>query len=233
MNALGLGAAAVLALWAAGSAAADCRLALVLGIDVSRSVDDQDYEVQRGGLMAAFMAPEVRAAFLQPGGHVALAIFEWSGKGDQELMVPWVLVTQAADLDAVVVAITGWERNDRRLPTGMGEALSYGRALFDEAPDCPAHTLDISGDGQNNDGRHPTRVYEVEDFSGILVNGLPIGGHEADITRYYREKVIRGPGAFVEPAPSQNDFPRAIRRKLERELTRQLLGDLGVSTRRG
>ena len=225
-------AAAALAL-AAGPAAADCRLALALGIDVSRSVSRLDYEVQRQGLMAALTAPEIRAAFLQPGGFVALALYEWSGRRHQELVVPWVAVQSEADLDAVVAKVAGRERYDLHLPTGLGEALSYGRELFGTVGFCASYTLDISGDGQNNDGRHPARVYEAEDFSGILVNGLPIGGHEADITDYYRKNVIRGPGAFVEPAPSQEDFPRAIRRKLERELTRQLLGNLGRTGGRG
>ena len=218
---------------AAGPAAAECRLALALGIDVSRSVNDADYEVQRQGLVAALTAPEVRAAFLQPGGFVALAVFEWSGKRHQELVVPWVAVQGAADLDAVAATVAARERFNLQLPTGLGEALSYGRELFGNVPYCETYTLDISGDGQNNDGRDPARVYASEDFSGILVNGLPIGEHEADITVYYRREVIRGPGAFVEPAPSQEDYPQAIRRKLERELTRQLLGDLGAMRGRG
>ena len=238
MTACGLGALvrtalAVLLALAAGPVAAECRLALAMGIDVSRSVNDADYEVQRQGLVAALTAPEVRAAFLQPGGFVALAVYEWSGKRDQELVVPWVAVQGAADLDGVTATIAGRERYNLQLPTGLGEALSYGRELFGNVPYCEAYTLDISGDGQSNDGRDPARVYAVEDFSGILVNGLPIGGHETDIARYYRENVIRGPGAFVEPAPSREDYPRAIRRKLERELTRQLLGSLGAASPRG
>jgi len=39
--------------------------------------------------------------------------------------------------------------------------------------------------------------------------------------------VIRGQGAFVEVARTQDDFPRAIRRKLEKELTEQLIGRAG------
>jgi len=209
---------------AAGPAAADCRLALALGVDVSRSVSDADYEVQRQGLIAALTAPEVRAEFFRPGGFVALAIYEWSGERYQDLIQPWVAIKGAADLDRVTADLAAHQRLSLELPTGMGEALSFGRKLFANVPFCTADTLDISGDGQNDEGREPGWVYRDEDFGAILVNGLPIGGHEDSITDYYRNRVIHGPGAFVEPAPSVADYPAAIRRKLLRELTEELVG---------
>ena len=36
--------------------------------------------------------------------------------------------------------------------------------------------------------------------------------------------MIRGPGAFVEVAPRQTDYPQAIRRKLLRELEGPKIG---------
>lgn len=206
------------------AAAAECRLALALGVDVSRSVSRKDYEIQRGGLIAALEADEVREAFFRGGGWVALTVYEWSGRSDQARVVPWVKVRGGADLDRVVAEIRAQERNSVHLPTGLGEALSFGRRLFGTAPPCAGRTLDISGDGQNNDGRQPDEVYAAEDFAGIIVNGLPIGGHESDIADYYGREVIRGPGAFVEPAESQEQYPGAIRRKLLRELTARLMG---------
>lgn len=207
-----------------GPAAAECRLALALGVDVSRSVSDADYEVQRQGLVAALLAPEVRAAFFQPGGFVALTVFEWSGESYHDLVVPWLAVRAPGDLDQMVAELRAHQRLSLKQATAMGEALSHGRQGFANVPYCPAYTLDISGDGQNDEGREPAWVYRDEDFSGIVVNGLPIGGHEDSITDYYRREVIHGPGAFVEPAPSVAAYPAAIRKKLLRELTEQLLG---------
>ncbi len=208
----------------AGPAAAGCRLGLALGMDVSRSVDARDYAIQQQGLADALRAPEIRRAFLAGPDQVMFSVYEWSGQGDQRVIVPWVLVRSDADLEALVAIVGGHERAEKRLPTALGEALAFGRELLDEAAGCATRTLDISGDGQNNVGLSPARIYERIDFSGITVNGLPIGDHERDISAYYQAQVIHGPGAFIQPAPSQKDFPEAIRRKLERELTVKLLG---------
>lgn len=220
-------ALAALLIAAGAPAAAECRLALALGFDVSRSVNDADYAIQKQGLLAALDAAPIRAALLRPGDHVALAVYEWSNRRDQTLVVPWTEVRGEADLARLRAAVAGHERVNLQLPTAVGAALMYALDLFDGAPDCAARTLDISGDGRNNDWLDPLRIYAREDFGDILVNGLVIGGHEADIVEYYRTHVIRGPGAFVEVARDQADFPRAILRKLERELTQQLMGAAG------
>lgn len=219
--------ALILAVLAAPAGAA-CRLALALGIDVSRSVDARDFAIQRDGLLAALSDPVIVDAFLEPDDHVAFALYEWSGQAYQELIVDWVQVESAADLSAILVRIERHARGADQLPTGLGEALDFGRALIARAPVCAARTLDISGDGRSNDGRGPEEVYAREDFGDLLINGLPIGGHEADIAVYYRARVIRGPGAFIEVARDADDFPRAIRRKLEKELTEQLIGRAGA-----
>jgi hypothetical protein len=216
-------AAFLAALLTAGPAHA-CRLALALGFDVSSSVDAADYAIQRDGLIAALQAPEIRRAFLEPEDPVALALFEWGGRARQALVVDWLLVEGPADLDGVVAAIAGREGTNQWEPTAIGAALIYARDLLDRAPACAAQVLDLSGDGQNNDWLAPRRAYAREDFGDILVNGLAIGGHEASIAEYYAREVIRGPGAFVVTARSHTDFPIAIRRKLERELTGPMFG---------
>lgn len=213
-------------------AGAACRLALALGVDVSRSVDARDYAIQKEGLIAALADPLIVAAFLDPEDRVAFAVYEWSGQAHQDVIVDWTIVQAPADLERIRAAIADHVRGQDFLPTGLGAAIAFGRDLIRQAPDCMAATLDISGDGRSNDGRMPEEVYAAEDFGEILVNGLPIGGHEADIAIYYRTRVIRGRGAFVEIARTQDDFPRAIRRKLEKELTEQLIGGLGAPTDR-
>ena len=93
-----------------------------------------------------------------------------------------------------------------------------------DAPDCDRRVIDVAGDGRNNDGISVARTYEREDFTGITVNGLAVGEHEADILDYYEREVIRGPGAFVEVAPRQSDYPEVILRKLLRELEGPMIG---------
>lgn len=225
MRAAGAAMIAVLAALGPLPAAAGCRLALALAFDVSRSVSDADYEIQRQGMIAALRDPGVRRGFLASDDLVALTIYEWSGARDQEVVQPWMMIRSEDDLAAVERLLAARVRVNFQLPTGLGAALRFGRSLMDEAPACDAQTIDVSGDGRSNDGTSPARAYARSDFSAITVNGLAIGGHEADIADYYRTEVIRGPGAFVETAPEQADFPRAIRRKLLRELTAQMLSD--------
>ena len=201
-----------------------CRLALALGFDVSASVDAADYATQRDGIVAALEAPGVRRAFLDHAEPVALAVFEWGGRNWQRPVAGWVLVEAPEDLDAVAAAVAALDGMRPWEPTAIGAALVHALELFGTAPDCAARTLDLSGDGRNNDWLAPRRVYAREDFGDIVVNALAIGGHEADIAAYYTAEVIRGPGAFVEFARTHADFPPAIRRKLERELTGPVLG---------
>ena len=71
----------LLVLCLAAPAGADCRLALALAVDVSRSIDSQDYVIQTDGLAGALADKDVRAAIFGPEGRVALAIYYWSGRG--------------------------------------------------------------------------------------------------------------------------------------------------------
>lgn len=203
---------------------AGCRLALALGMDVSRSVNAEDYAIQRGGLIAALADATIRAAFLEPADHVAMAVYEWSAHDQQRIVIGWTDIRSPADLDRVMAALQSHERDPRGAPTALGRALLYGRQLMDQAPTCAEQVLDVSGDGRNNDGPDPETAYARQDFGAMRVNGLAIRTYERDVAEYYRTRVIRGPGAFVEEADGQEDFPRAIRRKLLRELDEQVIG---------
>lgn len=216
----------LLALCLGQPAGAACRLALALAVDVSRSIDSQDYVIQTDGLAAALEDGEVRAAIFGPEGEVALAIYYWSGKGYQDLVQPWVILTGPEALDVAIREVRRTPRPEAPLATALGNALSYGLDLMADAPDCERRVIDVAGDGRNNDGISVARTYEREDFTGITVNGLAVGEHEADIVEYYAGEVIRGPGAFVELAPRQTDYPDAIRRKLLRELEGPMIGAL-------
>ena len=214
----------LLVLCLAAPAGADCRLALALAVDVSRSIDSQDYVIQTDGLAGALADKDVRAAIFGPEGRVALAIYYWSGRGYQDLVQPWVILDSPEALDAAIREVRRTPRPEAPLATALGDALSYGLDLMAAAPDCERRVIDVAGDGQNNEGISVARTYEREDFTGITVNGLAVGEHEADIVDYYQGELIRGPGAFVEVAPSQTDYPDAIRRKLLRELEGPMIG---------
>ncbi len=203
-----------------------CRLALQLGLDVSASVDATEYQLQIDGLAFALLDPIVTEAFLNGPGPVALSIFEWSGRFQQDVLVDWTMISSEADLLAVAERVSRSTRISEDFPTALGYALGFASTRFQEAPACLFQTLDISGDGQNNDGFHPTSAYEHFAFNGITVNGLAIGGASREIADYYLAEVIHGPGAFVEFANGHQDFAETMRRKLERELRTMIFGSL-------
>ena len=210
-------------------AGAECRLALALAVDVSRSVSITDFRIQTVGLVEALRDPRIRQALLVPPGEVALAVFQWSGDSHQDLVQPWIVIGSEADLATVIASVEAAQRPEVAEATALGWALVYARDLFDAAPTCAARVLDVAGDGRNNIGISAASAYRRADYAGITVNGLAIGEHESDLEEYYRAEVIRGLGAFVEAVPRQEDYPRAIRRKLLRELTGPLIGGVPVA----
>ncbi|MCB2115653.1 MAG: DUF1194 domain-containing protein [Rhodobacteraceae bacterium] len=222
----------LLALLAAGPAAAECRLALLLALDISASVDEREDALQRGGLARALLAPAVQDAFLaDPDRPVWLGVYEWSGKFAQAGLLPWLEIASAEDLSLAAAAIAGSERSRDDMPTALGNALGHAATLFRDGPDCEARTLDVAGDGRNNDGFPPASAYRAFGFDGITVNGLAVAVGEAGVADYYRAEVIHGPGAFVIVAENFRDYERAMRAKLLRELQGPVIGWLAPGGR--
>lgn len=215
---------------AASPAGAECRLALLLAIDVSASVDREEDALQRRGLAAALTAPEVAEAFLaDPAAPVVLSVYEWSGRFAQVVLLPWTRIAAAEDLERAAAALAQSVRGRNDLPTALGDALGYGAKLFRDGPDCLARTLDVAGDGVANDGFPPSAVYRAGRLKDVVVNGLAIQGGEQDVAAYYREAMIRGPGAFVIEADGFGDYERAMREKLLRELSGLVVSGLGAT----
>ena len=196
----------------------NCRLALLLAMDISSSVSAEEDHLQRAGLAAALLAPDVaEAIFANSTRHVALSVIEWSGTYQQSVLLDWTLIADPASLQAAAQQLADSRRSYDEYPTAMGFALGYAHAHFRTAPACDRMTLDISGDGLSNEGFDTEIAYATYDYSGIIVNGLVIGA-EPSLLRYYRQNVIRGPGAFVQTATDYRDFERAMTRKLLREV---------------
>ncbi len=218
-------ASCLLACLLAAPVAANCRLALVLALDISSSVDEDEDRLQRLGLANALISPEVQRAFLSdPGQSVALAVFEWSGRYQQDMTLDWRQIDDGEDLQAVAQAIRDSQRRYAEFPTAIGYALGYAAGIFAKAPPCLFQTLDVSGDGINNEGFAPQLAYRNFPLGEVTVNGLTIGGGEDDLAGYYRRELIKGPGAFVEEARGFEDFETAMRRKLVRELETRAIG---------
>ena len=208
-------------MWCAAPAHAFCRQALALGLDVSSSVDASEYAAQIEGLAQALDDPQVRRALTgTTSGHVALLVYEWSGKNQQTVIQPWLEITTDAHVNLVIATLHNHTRSASNAPTALGYAMGFGAVHLAANPDCFRQTLDVSGDGVNNDGYRPKQAILNYNFSDIVVNGLVVAGADsADLTAYYRDEVIYGFGSFVEVAAGYADYAHAMKRKLLRELT--------------
>lgn len=226
----GIWAAGVVALAALPAHAVECRLALALAVDISSSVDATEDTLQRSGIVAALTSPEVEAAFFSSDLPVALAVYEWSGRYNQEVVLDWMMIDSRAALVRAAEVVAASKRSHNDFPTAMGYALGYGAQLLARSPNCLRKTLDMAGDGVSNEGFPPASAYREFPFQGVTVNGLVVNAAdfegEVGLIAFYRGEVIFGPGAFLIVADGFDDFERAMRRKLERELTPPSIGAL-------
>ncbi len=168
--------ASVFWLFGAAGAQAACRIALVLGLDVSASVDAEEYRLQAEGTAAALLSPQVQPLILD-GEPVALAVFTWSGPGDQTLVASWVLIDNRATLEGLAIRIAGFPRPtavSRR--TATGSAMLFARSLLDAAPPCERQVMDLSTDGTFNAGPAPEVVHGGAAFAATTVNALAVAG---------------------------------------------------------
>ncbi|MDX2103469.1 MAG: DUF1194 domain-containing protein [Alphaproteobacteria bacterium] len=203
-------------------------LELVLAVDVSRSIDSEEFELQRQGYASALSNPKVLRA-IQGGaiGAIALTYVEWSGVDQQRVIVPWTLVRSEDDFERVASDILAAPRAFAAY-TSISAAIDLAVELFRTSPyEGARQVIDISGDGANNSGRAVEVARDAALAEGIVINGLPImndrgnpfGRPEPKLDDYYRDFVIGGPGAFVVPAESFVTFSDAILAKLIREIT--------------
>ncbi|SHI04784.1 DUF1194 domain-containing protein [Marivita hallyeonensis] len=205
-----------------------CRLALVLALDVSSSVDAEEYVLQRDGLAAALDDPTIRSAILEGPGYVSIAIYEWSGRRQSTMVRDWVALTDGAAIDDLIATLTSSPRSHTRFPTAMGYALGYGATLLARGPECDRQVIDVSGDGENNDGFPPRLAYKNFPFANVTVNGLAVLGSAPEVIDYFQREVRYGFGAFVETSLGYQGYREAMTRKLFRELNDRILSALPV-----
>ena len=228
--------AAVLGLAVPGSVLADTKdqvsvdVELIIGVDVSYSMDIEELAVQREGYAQAIISKEfLQALTTGPNRKLAVTYFEWSAPNDQKIIVPWRLIDGPETADAVA-------REIMKTPVRMGSstsisgAISFAMPLFDENPYRGLRrVLDISGDGPNNTGAPVTGARDAALKRGITINGLPIMVEKSsysvmnidNLDLYFEDCVIGGPGSFAVSIKHRNEFEEAIRTKLILEVAGQ------------
>lgn len=202
-------------------------LALCLCIDVSASVDYDEFGLMLGGYAAAFREPAVAAlcATAGPRGAVAVGAVFWSGVSPgPEVAVPWLRVDGHAAAEAVAAALDSAPRLPAAGATALGEGMAAGLAHLARCPaDATRLVLDVSGDGRHNQGRAPGPVRDLGVGAGVTINGLAVLNEEADLLDHYRAEVIGGTGSFAMSCQDYAAFAEAVRTKLLREIPAALL----------
>lgn len=201
------------------SAPRACDLALMLAVDVSGSVDREEYRIQMDGLAAALRDGIVADALVDQRAQVAL--LQWTGASRQRQTIDWTGIRSHADVLALADRIEADPRVWRNYSTAIGEALAVSRAAFAPVAQCTRHVIDVSGDGISNEGIEPATQRAALRAQEVTVNALAIETDDTDLTAYFFENIITGPGAFVVTANGFEDYPEQIKRKLQRETTKQ------------
>ena len=208
--------------------------AIVLAADVSRSIDDEEFALERRGYADAIQSQQlIDAISTGPRGAVAFAYVEWAGDGEEKVVVDWAVIRNQADARAFVAALNAAPRSYLGR-TAIGAAIDFSFAMFAESAfETSRRVIDVSGDGTNNQGRPVTAARDAAVGAGAVINGLAIfnrkaasmGGYLAmhtnppgGLAQYYRENVIGGEGAFVVPIDDFRTFGEAMMRKLLNEI---------------
>jgi len=193
---------------------------MVLAVDISSSVDPDEYALQMDGLAAAFRHPEVIAAIESlTGGGIALNLVQWSGTWAQLAVVGWTRVFDEASAAAFAQRLQDAERAFPGGATSISGAIHFGLTeLQSNKFDGAQMVIDIMGDGRGNDGPLPTSVRDRAMAMGVTINGVAIVNEQPFVDAYYEENVIGGLDSFVLQAEDYEDFARAILEKLLREI---------------
>ena len=217
-------------LHAARAEAVDLLLALVT--DVSRSIDDQEYALQKNGYVAAFADARVLAAIKGGAlGAIAVNYIEFASAHEVRTVIGWTIIRDEASARAFGEAVKAaprsfWGRT--AIGSGIDHAVKEMNASGHEAT---RRVIDVCGDGTSNAGRPMQAARDDAVAAGIAVNGLvilsepnnewnaahvnPPGG----LKKYYEENVIGGPGSFVIQADDFAAFGEAMTRKLINEIS--------------
>lgn len=204
-------------------------LELVLAVDVSRSIDDEEYALQKQGYAQAFVNSSVLNAIKESShGRIAVTLVEWSGADFQKIVVPWMQISDEASGQQFSEALLkaprsfwGW--------TSISGAIDASVPLFGHGGFAGTRkVIDVSGDGVNNSGRPAASARDDALREGITINGLVIMNDKPNagfiqppqqpLDQFYRDNVIGGPGSFVIAIEDFDTFAFAIVNKLVREI---------------
>jgi hypothetical protein len=199
-------------------------LALVLAVDTSGSVNGAEYKLQMDGIAQAFRSEDVIAAATSgPRGAIAVTLMTWGDPDEPKFHTGWHIISSPSDAQAfAALAETSLPRQGGG--TGLGLAIGFALNLIrNSGLDATRRVIDVSGDGRESwELREPRfklpEAQAMRAADGVIVNGLAIATDEPDLAQYFRDHVIGGPGSFVIPLLTYDDYPESIHKKILREI---------------
>src|ERR1700712_1811280 len=209
----------------------DVDVALVLVTDVSRSIDDSEFALEKNGYASALTNPKVLEAIHGgPTGKIAIAYVEFASSFEVRTVLDWTVIQDKASAQAFVDRLSGaprsfWGRTS--ISAGIDQAAQL---LAESGVNATRHVIDVCGDGTNNAGREAADARDDAVKAGVTINGLAIiNDHPVSWTfahvqppgglaNYYRDNVTGGPGSFVLEVHDFASFGEAMTRKLVDEI---------------
>lgn len=206
--------------WEGAAVAEPVDLELVLAVDSSASVDYIEFNLELEGLAHAFRDPELAMAIRNGSfGVIAVTVMEWSSADRHEIVLPWTRIASAEDAVAFADRL---DRSPRRIQTGatsISSAIRFAQSLFEgNGFEGARRTIDLSGDGYNNQGEPLETARSAVVGAGITINAIAVENQVLGLADYFEAQLIGGIGAFVIRAEDYKDYRGKIRRKLLREI---------------
>ena len=198
-------------------------LELALLTDVSGSVDNNEYLLQKNGYISAFQDATIQANIASITGGIAVAYYEWSGASEQVAKVNWFHIFDAATANNFASTLAFTTRSFGGL-TAPGSAINFATPLFGNETggtsngfESSRQVIDVSGDGDQNDGANTLTARNSALAAGVeAINGLPIG--DAGLLNWYKNNIQGGTGSFTIQANTFANFNLAIKDKIGKEI---------------
>jgi hypothetical protein len=206
-------------------------LQLILAADVSRSIDTDEFQLQREGYATALTDPRVlRVIQSGPFQSVAVTFVEWAGSEAQQVVADWHIIRDDESAHDVAAILRSAPRSFVGF-TSISAAIDFSMQHFAKSGVASdRRIIDISGDGTNNGGRPVGDARDEAVAAGVTINGLailnlrPQFGNYAHtqppegLGEYYKRNVTGGPGSFVIVVEDFNSFAEALTNKLVTEI---------------
>jgi Ca-activated chloride channel homolog len=190
-------------------------------MDVSNSMDDQEYRLQMQGTADALVHEHVVRAVESRQG-VAICLIQWAQA--QRMVLPWTLLRTREDCERVARVVAAISRADVGLFTGVKLALAAALTAF-EAVTVERQVVDISLDGVDNIAVSADPRMDLIQM-GTQINAIPILDTTSsqgpalnhNLLSYTRGQLI-SPNGIMVVAEDFEDYGRAMVRKLNSEIS--------------